>query len=196
MRFVCAVVLILGLALPAEAMEGVTMKRFATFAFTICFALSLSVSAFSQARDRAPAKRPGTDRGEVRNPTPRPQTPRDVRPAVDVRPGVDKETKIPSTNKTGVDRNEQLQQRVASMLPNGMTWQQASSGFKSQGQCIAALHASKNLGIPFTELKAQMAGPNGKTLAQAIQTLRPDMEIKDARVETQKAEQQAKLTQQ
>ena len=171
------------------------MKRFASFAFTICFGLSLSVTGFSQAKDRRPPRRPGTDRGEVVNPTPRPATPRDVRAGNDAHPRVDRETKIPSTNRTGVDRNEQIQQRVSSLLPNGMTWSQASNGFKSQGQCIAALHASKNLGIPFTELKAQMAGPNGKPLGQAIQALRPDYQLKDARVEAQKAEQQAKLTQ-
>ena len=37
-----------------------------------------------------------------------------------------------------------------------MTLDKASLGFKNQGQFIAALHVSQNLGIPFTELKSHM----------------------------------------
>jgi hypothetical protein len=37
-----------------------------------------------------------------------------------------------------------------------MTLDTASRGFKNQGQFIAALHVSQNLGIPFTELKSHM----------------------------------------
>jgi hypothetical protein len=37
-----------------------------------------------------------------------------------------------------------------------MTLDNASLGFKNQGQFIAALHVSQNLGIPFTELKSHM----------------------------------------
>jgi len=44
------------------------------------------------------------------------------------------------------------------MLPTGMTLDQASLGFKNQGQFIAALHVSQNLGIPFADLKTAMTG--------------------------------------
>ena len=44
------------------------------------------------------------------------------------------------------------------MLPTGMTLDQASLGFKNQGQFIAALHVSRNLGIPFADLKTAMTG--------------------------------------
>jgi hypothetical protein len=37
-----------------------------------------------------------------------------------------------------------------------MTLDKASLGFKNQGQFIAAVHVSQNLGIPFTELKSHM----------------------------------------
>lgn len=37
-----------------------------------------------------------------------------------------------------------------------MTLDMASLGFKNQGQFIAALHVSQNLGIPFIELKSHM----------------------------------------
>jgi hypothetical protein len=39
-----------------------------------------------------------------------------------------------------------------------MTLNQASLGFKNQGQFIAALHVSRNLGIPFADLKTAMTG--------------------------------------
>ena len=39
-----------------------------------------------------------------------------------------------------------------------MTLDQASLGFKNQGQFIAALHVSQNLGIPFADLKTAMTG--------------------------------------
>lgn len=39
-----------------------------------------------------------------------------------------------------------------------MTLNEASDGFKNQGQFIAALHVSQNLGIKFTDLKATMLG--------------------------------------
>jgi hypothetical protein len=49
------------------------------------------------------------------------------------------------------------------MLPAGMTLNEASKGFKNQGQFIAALHVSQNLGIPFADLKTAMTGITPKT---------------------------------
>lgn len=197
MRFICALVLILGLALPAEAMEGVNMKRLATYAFTLGFALSVSsVAAYSQARDRRPPRQPGSDRRQTVNPTPANPTPRpiaqDPRPGRDPRP--DRDTRRPARND--FEHNPQVAARVKSMLPAGMTIQEASSGFRSEGQFLATLHASKNLGIPFTSLKERMTGPNAMPLGQAIHELRPDITLPAAKQHADKAEQQSKLTQQ
>ena len=55
-----------------------------------------------------------------------------------------------------------LNAKLTGMLPidpmtgRTMTLDKASLGFKNQGQFIAALHVSQNLGIPFTELKSHM----------------------------------------
>jgi hypothetical protein len=55
-----------------------------------------------------------------------------------------------------------LNAKLTGMLPidpvtgKTMTLNKASLGFKNQGQFIAALHVSQNLGIPFTELKSHM----------------------------------------
>jgi hypothetical protein len=64
-----------------------------------------------------------------------------------------------------------LSNRIQTMLPSGMTLNQASQGFKNQGQFIAALHVSQNLNIPFRQLRNQMVVQH-KSLGQSIQTLK------------------------
>jgi hypothetical protein len=98
-----------------------------------------------------------------------------------------------------------LSAKVTSLLPTGpdgtkMSLNQASLGFKNQGQFIAALHVSRNLGIPFTELKSHMVtvtpGTGGApatatqtgSLGQAIQAVKSTA---DATTETHRAETQA-----
>ena len=80
------------------------------------------------------------------------------------------------------------------MLPAGMNLRNAASGFKNQGQFIAALHASKNLGIPFSQLKSRMTGEQRMSLGQAIHDVKPGMSEKDAHREVERAEKQAKET--
>jgi hypothetical protein len=83
----------------------------------------------------------------------------------------------------------------------GMTADQACSGFKNLGQCVAAAHVSKNLGISFDCLKSDMTGttptgtscPDGTgtksmSLGKAIQTLAPTANAKD---ESKKGEVEA-----
>ena len=65
-----------------------------------------------------------------------------------------------------------LAAKVQALLPAGMTLNQASRGFKNQGQFLAALHASKNLNIPFAQLKAEMTGRDHDSLGRAIQELK------------------------
>lgn len=89
-----------------------------------------------------------------------------------------------------ISAHPQLATRLTALLPAGMTLNQASSGFRNQGQFIAALHVSHNLNIPFAQLKATMLG-TGTTkpmsLGQAIHKLRPsadaDTEERHARTE-------------
>lgn len=88
------------------------------------------------------------------------------------------------------------------LLPAGMTLNQASLGFKNQGQFVAALHVSRSLGIPFADLKTAMTGIRPRTttgttagattgtstttsqttlsLGQAIQKLRPSADAESA----------------
>ena len=52
-----------------------------------------------------------------------------------------------------------------------MTLEQASSGFRNQGQFLAALNASKNRGLPFADLQWAMT-VDGLSLGQAAKLLR------------------------
>jgi len=80
----------------------------------------------------------------------------------------------------------------------GMDAQSACSGFKNLGQCVAAAHVSKNLGIAFADLKDKMLAlnPDGTanttakpmSLGKAIQTLKPQA---DSKTEVKKANQEA-----
>ena len=87
-----------------------------------------------------------------------------------------------------IARHPKLETKVANLLPAGMTFERAASGFRNQGQFIAALHVSQNLGIPFVDLKRAMTGPDAKSLGQAIQTLKP---FANATTETARAEREA-----
>lgn len=99
-----------------------------------------------------------------------------------------------------LSRNTKLAGKIDHLT--GMNAQQACSGFKNLGQCVAAAHVSKNLGISFACLKADMTGiaaPSGSScpagtgsksmsLGKSIQTLRPTA---DSKSEAKRATRQA-----
>jgi hypothetical protein len=94
-----------------------------------------------------------------------------------------------------------LNAKISAMLPTvkgkTMSLNDASMGFKNQGQFIAALHVSQNLNIPFMDLKNAMVTKTGtgataefnqtSSLGQAIQTVKKNA---SATTEVEKAEQQ------
>jgi len=57
-------------------------------------------------------------------------------------------------------------------LPRGTDLNAAAGGFRRLELFVAAVHASNNLDIPFTELKRRIVN-DGMTLGQAIQDIRP-----------------------
>jgi len=57
-----------------------------------------------------------------------------------------------------ISANKGLSPKMATLLPPNMSLNEASKGFKNQGQFIAALHVSQNLGISFADLKTAMTG--------------------------------------
>lgn len=99
-----------------------------------------------------------------------------------------------STNPGDVlDHNAHLSSKLAGLLglsgPTALqTLKTDASGFKNFGQFVAAVHVSKNLGIPFSDLQGKMTGPNAVSLGKAIQELKPDA---NAKAETKKATKEA-----
>src|SRR5690242_15676338 len=77
-------------------------------------------------------------------------------------------------------RNPQLASKLQALLPPGTDLQAAAAGFKNLGQFVAAVHVSKNLGIPFDQLKAAMTGNPPLSLGKAIQQLDPSANAKAA----------------
>ena len=103
-------------------------------------------------------------------------------------PGGDASSAAPGA-KTPSDllqRNTKLSDNLAKLLPAGTDVQSAASGFRNLGEFVAAVHVSKNLGIPFADLKDKMMA--GGSLGNAIQALRPGA---DAQVESRRAHAQA-----
>ncbi len=88
-----------------------------------------------------------------------------------------------------LSKNTKLSSNLEKLLPSGTTAQQACSGFKNLGQCVAAIHVSHNLGISFDDLKAKMTGDGAESLGKAIGDLKP---AADAKAEASKAQKQAK----
>jgi hypothetical protein len=72
-----------------------------------------------------------------------------------------------------ISSNLQLNSKVQALLPSGMTLSQAAKGFTSESQFLAALHASKDLNIPFARIKTEMTGSDHDSLTRAIQELKP-----------------------
>jgi len=93
---------------------------------------------------------------------------------------------------TQLERNPALSTRLTPLLPQRVTLQDAATGFRNQGQFIAALHVAHNLGIPFEDLKSRMTGEAPVSLGKAIQELRPDMEPAQVQATVRQADTEAK----
>lgn len=101
------------------------------------------------------------------------------------------QTNAPSSGRTPSEiltNNSKLSSNLQSLLPAGTTAEQACSGFKNLGQCVAAIHVSHNLGISFDDLKAKTTGDGAESLGKAIGELKP---AADAKAEARKAKKQA-----
>jgi hypothetical protein len=86
-------------------------------------------------------------------------------------------------------QNTNLSSRLTTLLPEGTNLQEAAQGFKNLGQFVAAVHVSKNLGVPFEDLKVKLTGLDSEKLGKAIHELKPDV---NAKAEAKKANKQAK----
>jgi hypothetical protein len=148
------------------------MKRFLTL---IAAATALELAAFAYAggpEDQAGAAQP--------SPAEQPSMP-SIDPAT---PGV-APTDPSATAQSSASASQST--RLASLVPSGMSAQEACAGFRTVEECAATLHASQNLNIPFEDLKSRVTG--GTKLAAAIHQLKPDANVK---AEVRKATEQAR----
>ena len=88
-----------------------------------------------------------------------------------------------------LSRNERLSSRLQPLMPDGTNVQDASAGFKNLGDFVSAVHVSRNLGIPFDDLRARVTGPDAVSLGKAVKELKPEV---NSGAEVKKAKAQAK----
>jgi hypothetical protein len=116
-----------------------------------------------------------------------------TRDTVKAAPGASSPT-AGSPNLSASDRlanNPNLSARLQPLLPAGTTVATASAGFRNQGQFVATLHVSRNLNIPFDQLKAKLTGSNPEALGKAIHDLRPTLGRRAVRKDVRVAKRQA-----
>jgi len=77
----------------------------------------------------------------------------------------------PNAISTRLAANPEQLARIKPMLPAGMTLEQATAGFRNQGQFLAALNASRDNGIDFADVQKAMT-VDGLSLGQATRQLR------------------------
>ena len=157
----------------------------------------------AQGHSAGPHGNPHTQGGKPPGTTPPPQGPKSPNPGAGHSQGTSHANGAAEGSKAGkpegghgkstiperLAAQPQLSERLQGMLPAGTTVEQASSGFKNLGQFVAAVNVSKNLSIPFDQLKAQVTGDSAKSLGAAIHTLKPDA---DAGAEVERAETAAR----
>ena len=162
------------------------MKKIFTLMFGLSLVIFLSSAAFAQGKSggRGPGGPPEATHGADHS--------RDADHDKSHAKGEARDDHKETNFESRIDRNPALKSKIESMLPAGTNLKTAASGFKNEGQFIAALHVSKNLDIPFAQLKTKMTGSNPMSLGQSIHALKPNMSQKDAEKEADKAEKEAK----
>ena len=80
-----------------------------------------------------------------------------------------------TTTASALPKNPKLVERLRTLLKDNPDMNEAATGFRNQGQFVAAVHASANHGLSFTDLKKRMVDEN-MSLGQAIKDLRTNID--------------------
>src|SRR5262245_16283596 len=169
------------------------MKRIITFLFALGFVLYMgSTSAHAQGKgpDPASGRGPATTHATEHGKTADHDRGHDAKDVKETRQ--EKDLSGDKKFQERLEKDPEFKARITALLPKGMDLKTAEEGFKNHGQWIAAMHVAKNLNISFTELKAKMTGANPESLGKAIHDLRPALSEKEANLEAEKAEKEAK----
>ena len=93
-----------------------------------------------------------------------------------------------------LQKNTKLAERLEGRLPLNTDLMDAAEGFRNLGQFVAAVNVSSNLGLDFEKLKVAMVD-DGKSLGQAIQIVRTDVENPTTVAQRAEAEAQTLIQQ-
>lgn len=146
------------------------MKKM-SFAILLCFVVAVGSTAYSQngktSSDPAPlsgayAPHPG-------------EAGQNLAPPIEQRP------------KDFLARDAKFNAKLQKLFPGLGAPIEACDGFKTLGDCVAGMYASKNLGMALPDLRAK-ATEKGSNLEKAIHELKPEV---DAKAENKKARKQA-----
>ncbi len=99
--------------------------------------------------------------------------------------------KGPRTVSDLLTQNSKLSSQLQTILGKDVNLSDAASGFKNLGLFVAAVHLSKNLNIPFDQLKSTMSS-DGWNLGKSIHTLQPNLSKKQVGQAMKTAKSQAK----
>jgi hypothetical protein len=165
---------------------------FSSFALTPAFAGQHGHQGAPPTPHGAPAVKPATPHAGTHGAAPKPTTSTTTTGTTTTSTTTTSTTPTTHRGQMTVSQriasNPKLATRLQALLPPNTTLKDAASGFRNQGQFIAALHVSHNLNIPFADLKAEMTGADHDSLGQAIHQLRPTANTQTA---TETAEQEA-----
>jgi hypothetical protein len=115
-----------------------------------------------------------------------------VQPATAAKNGTPERKPAEMKVANGFDHNPYLSSILKPLLPPRTTLMDAATGFKNERQFIAAMHLSRNLDIPFAQIKTRMTGEHHMSLNDSLRDIRPEMTKHVLKAEVNKAEDQAK----
>ena len=148
------------------------MKR--TFALFVLAVFVAALPEFASAQGRGGANKPV----KTSRPVTQVKTQKPSKPTAGPRKAT--AARAPKTTPPpALPKNARLVERLQKLLPNGIDINDAAADFRSQGQFVAAVHASNNLNVPFEDLKSYMVD-DGMSLGQAIKKLRPGVDAEQA----------------
>src|SRR6185437_11470198 len=88
-------------------------------------------------------------------------------------------------------QNAALSTGVKPLLPASTDMTRAAAGFEDTNQFMTTVHASRNMGIPFDQMKAQTTGKGHVSMEKAAKKLRPDLDDKTIKENLKLADRQS-----
>ena len=88
-------------------------------------------------------------------------------------------------------QNTALPSGVQPLLPPGTDMTRAAASFEDTSQFMTTVHASRNMGIPFDQMKTEITGKGHVSIEKAAKRLRPDLDEKTIKDNLKLAQKQS-----